>query len=159
MNYSYLFGVLVGIAIGIFLLIAFRKKGNCKEGYDERQLIIRGKAYQYGFFSILVTLIGIAIVAELKGTHSIDPILYIAIPMTVGPFVFAMYAIIKDAFLGMGDSNRMLALYFFVFVANAFGAYGSVKGEENAILNLCMCFLFGSVLIALLIKRGLEKER
>ena len=49
MNYSYLFGVLVGIAIGIFLLIAFRKKGNCKEGYDERQLIIRGKAYQYGF--------------------------------------------------------------------------------------------------------------
>ena len=159
MNYSYLFGVLVGIAIGIILLIAFRKKGDCKEGYDERQLIIRGKAYQYGFFSILATLIGFACIAEFIGTHSIDPILYIAIPMTVGLFVFAMYAIIKDAFLGMGDSNRMLVLYFCVFVANAFGAYGLLKGEENAILNLCLCFLFASVLIALLIKRGLEKER
>ena len=57
MNY-YLLGVVVGIvfALAVFFISAYlhRKKHPETGKYDERQIIGRGKAFQAGFFTLLL---------------------------------------------------------------------------------------------------------
>ena len=58
MNMSYVAGILVGILIAVILVKLFARKlhtnGEKKDRYDERQLVLIGKGYKYGFYGILI---------------------------------------------------------------------------------------------------------
>lgn len=53
------FGVIMGLATGLIitaiLMTFFNKDGRLKTQYDERQKSVRGRAYKYGFYGIVIT--------------------------------------------------------------------------------------------------------
>ena len=90
---AYNIGMLVGIAValGIFAVIAAinRKRGKPGE-FDERQELIRGKAYQHAFFAVMIfsALYGLAVVTVERPLMADGVSALIA--MFVGIAVFAV---------------------------------------------------------------------
>lgn len=48
------FGIILGLVIAVILLRVANTNKKIKTDYDERQQMIRGKGYMYGFYTVLV---------------------------------------------------------------------------------------------------------
>ena len=153
-----------GIIAGIFIVVvitALKKVMKHTCDYDERQLNIRGKAYQYGFLTVQI-LLAMALMISLE--EDIPEWLNLMntsiVIFSCGMAVFAGYSVYKDAFIPLHiNGKRFIVLYAIVFIMNATAAYSSIKVGNNAVANICMCLLFGSLFCALLLKQWSNKEQ
>ena len=95
----------LGIAVGVFagsLLVLFRnrlskEKQDC---YDERQVIVRGKGYQYAFFTTMGLLMLYAAFAEPIEKYMEAGIIPLAILLFSG-LILMGYCLFHDAFWGL----------------------------------------------------------
>ena len=82
--------------IAMVLLVSRRSKG-AEGNFDERQLMIRGKAYKYGFIATLAALTAVML---CNSVFQFDMMLLGAgACLFTGLTVFAVYCIWNDAFL------------------------------------------------------------
>lgn len=130
---------LVVMVFMVLMVARIRKKGTAKV-FDERQLIIRGKAYKYGFFSALAAL---AVLIFCNAVLSFDMLLFGAAScMFFGLTVFAVYCIWNDAFLSFKQKpSSYLLIGGIVIVVNGSGVVKRlVEGTEIAeLLNDVFC--------------------
>lgn len=121
MSLSYLAGVLVGIAIVLLITFILRKARGASirgaEEYDERQLIIRGKGYKYGFATFMIY----GIIYFLYSTVGGKPIMLDGVAtflgVMLGVFVLACYNILNDAQFGYKDSGKRALLVYGIVAA------------------------------------------
>lgn len=166
----YLFSIYLPIIIfAVILLFAFalrKARGNVAE-YDERQLVIRGKGYQYGF---LTSLIYMFIIVYLDYTNLLDNIsttVVIMVGIFLSLLVFAGYCIIKDAFLSLTQNRKHYMILCCVIVIidalNVFIAISENKVIQNGAINSNILIngltglLFAIMLVLLIIKNIISK--
>ena len=132
----------LGIAIGFFatsFLVLFRNRlsKDKQDCYDERQVIVRGKGYQYAFFTTMGLLMLYATFAEPIEKYLEAGIIPLAILLFSG-LILMGYCLFHDAFWGLSSkkNKRMVVTVWALF----------------SVLKSCI-----SLIIALLIKCGLPE--
>lgn len=158
----YIAGILCGIVVGLAVLLVSRKKG-AKKQYDERQMLGRGKAFQAGFFTLLISVS----VVNLCGYAGILP--GSAFFWQVGAIifsvaVFALTAIHLDAYVSMTDSPKRIlfsgTVLFLCLVSMAFVNLHSSHepNHDFAYIDLMLAAVWGLILLALLGKQRRKAE-
>ncbi len=171
MNIATLVGAFVGVFVGIVivaLLLKFTKtdKSNkCK--YDERQQLVRGKGYQWGFFSMMAISV-LSIVLEMgEMALPVEDSVVHFVSIIVGVGVYAGYCIMKDSYFALNENKKTVLIIFGVvgIINLSNGIVRIMDGSmmENGVVNYnCINFLCGilfvAIFILLLIKGMLDKR-
>lgn len=113
---TYFIGIVVGfLVLAVWMLI----RRNADGEYDERQMLVRGRAYQYGF----ATLVFYNLIYGAAYMYSVpdwcDNMVGMLIGVLLSLAVFCGYCIWKDAYMNLNQSPG--------FVYFIFGALGVVN--------------------------------
>lgn len=162
-------GFIVGFVLVLFIALAVniiykKKNGACE--YDERQLLERGNAFKYGFFAMLISLVALLLINE-SGFVTFGISFGSMITIAVGLVVYAVYSIMKDAYLNLNTTNtRYTILIGAVGICNlASGILAAIEdgidftsSELGAGLNLICGIMLFIVFVALIVKRFIPEE-
>ena len=160
-------GILVGLIIAVFLVRMANTDKKVKSEYDERQLRVRGDAYRYAFYTVLIYETILAILAAGRITLPVQSYLVHFAGILLGCLVLSGYSIWKDAWWGINNNRKRYAVVFIVCaVLNLIPVVGSITagtlmqdGELTApFLNAMICFMLLVVGIELLIKHLMDKR-
>ena len=162
-------GVAIGILVGLVIAVALVRFSNndkkYRAQYDERQLKIRGDAYRYAFYTLLVweTISFLICLSELPLPFGYET-LHVG-GIFIGCLVLAAICIWKDAYWGL-NSNRKR--YGVIFVAggllNALPIFFALKGSHSAEeasfpwVNLMACLMLLISGAELLIKHLMDRR-
>ena len=160
--------VLVGILV-IFIVIMVAKGAKQKQEYDERQQMERLKASRLGFLVMLCIAFLYTIFLSAWEPMRAYSALFLCVLLFSGLGSYAVYAIIKDAFLGIKQSpGRYLLLCVAIILANLITPIiALVQGTPAAeylkslmVMNLVIPLTFSVIGIALIVKMiRARKER
>lgn len=150
--------ILGGAIAAWMLLIAFfaeREKRSQKNGrYDERQLAARGRAFQWGFFTMVVYYLVYGFVTDCFGIVWCDRLFGTLLGIQLGTLVFCVICIFSDAYLRPADSrtgaligiNCIGASQLFIYLSH----YRSEPPVRNGVVTeTCVYLLF--IALALMI--------
>lgn len=115
----------------LIVFFIFTLKQSKKSNYDERQELIRGRGYKYGFLTILSLD---AIFLILNGQVKVSSLLMIMIPLFAGVWVFSMYTIWNSAYFALDQNKVKLFSWIFVII----GVMNCIKGIEGLIKKTLM---------------------
>lgn len=131
-------GVSVGIIAGLFVVALLFKKKVLDMHFDERQERARGKAFQYGFFTLLASTYVYGISDVMFGRWC-DVLAGVTICLAISLCVFAITCILKDAYLSLREKPRTVMTMFALLSAVnlGFGGISAASGElmENGVLT------------------------
>ena len=167
MNY-YLLGMIVGVifALAFFILSLFirKKKGAYPCKYDERQMVGRGKAFQAGFFTLLIAG-AVCNIWDFASPLPGGSFLWNMGVLLLGITVFALTAIHFDAYLSLNENPRQFLLtgICFVFAMAAIGLNNlqndRPEGRIMGIINFGVGIVWIIIVAALLLhRRSSQKE-
>ncbi len=164
---DYVFYAILAIVILAVIIKSLKMAKANPSKYDERQLIMRGKAYKIGFMTILVLTASYIFLSLSFDELIMYGYLWNCVSLFVGITVFAVYSVWNDAFFPLkDDANSYILLYIFVIIANYIGISPVVQ-ETNSIADVLLsyrltnvlCILsFTIVLITLLIKKHIDRK-
>ena len=154
MGNGYKIGLIFGVVVGIFvvvILLAVSKKGNeTKCQFDERQELVRGRGFKYGFFTMMI---GNAVmlflnILEIPLFSQLEVAMTASILAGVG--VFAGYCIWNDGYFALNENRRFLMIMFaLIGVMNLIIGIGNlVAGEaiQDGVLSFRSVNFFCAVL-------------
>ena len=151
MTIYYALGLVCGVAVGLvfvaLLVWLTRKMGGkvdleCKKGaYDERQLLARGVAYKYAFYTLLLGVVSIAIL-DTMGIKIFMSLAGIMLIIFVSLAVFATICIMKDAYMSLYENVKGVVIMFSaVALINLVTAISNIVAGtsliENGELSVC----------------------
>ncbi|MBO4864043.1 MAG: hypothetical protein J5517_06740 [Eubacterium sp.] len=129
---GYAVGLAVGIIIGIICLrFAFKRLNTDKQNtkYDERQIIVRGKAYMLSFWSLVIMLAIYSVFCTFVESYdlfvpiqtSLIPVLMILVSIVIN----CGYCIFNDGYFGVNSERKKW--------------YSSITiiGVANIVIGLC----------------------
>ncbi|MBE5880438.1 MAG: hypothetical protein E7288_10780 [Lachnospiraceae bacterium] len=159
---SFIFGAAIGLTV-VGIVLAITKNGNkTKCEYDERQELVRGRGFKYGFFSMLIGN-GIFIMLKVLGVTLFDNIeAAMMISIIIGVCIFASYCIWNDGYFALNENRRKLyivlgvigGINIIVSIGNI--VHGSILEEGRLTLqsgNLFVAIVFIVIFIVLLLKQ------
>lgn len=117
------FGLCVGIFIGALVLALMFKKKVLSMEFDERQERARGKAFQYSFFALIISLY-IYGISEMALGRWCDVMAGVTLCVSLGICVFAVTCILKDAYLSLREKPRQIMTLFILITAFNLGVGG-----------------------------------
>ena len=162
----YILGIAVGLIFGVclfFFIYAKRKKAGNYE-YDERQMAGRGKAFQYGFYTVLVAgcVYACADFADMLPGKGLP---WLVGALLLGVAVFALAAIHFDAYYGFraraGSYYIMGVCFMLAMVFTGISNVSSGDPDKAAfgIVNFEVAALWLVIVVALLLhQRGSKEE-
>ena len=167
---EYNIGMLVGIAvaIGIFAVIAAIGKKRGRRGeFDERQELIRGKAYQHAFFAVMLysALYGLLVVTAERPL--MEDGLSALIAMFVGIAVFAVESIARDAFFTAKNRPKSyIILYAAVIFSQLVNAVGNIREGglvQDGVLTMdvlpIVCAAVFTIILAVIIVKAAQPQK
>ena len=104
-------GVAAGILAGLLIVALLFKKKVLDMHFDERQERARGKAFQYGFFTLIITAYAYGASDMIFGRWC-DALVGVTICLAVSMCVFAVTCILKDAYLSLREKPRTIMTFF-----------------------------------------------
>ena len=137
-----------------------------KDNFDERQLLIRGNAYRYAYYTALMLLAVWMIISEVFTSMPVTSGLAVFIIMMISIDVYAIYSILNDAYFGINFDRRRYFIFFLVVVAmNLIGGVVNIIGNEVTAqfgllecANLTVAVGFVPILVLMGLKSGKDKE-
>jgi hypothetical protein len=162
----WLIAITFGIAISCIAMKSLNKGQKVKQKYDERQLLVRGDAYKYGFLATLITN-GVLMTLSVDGQTEFLGVSAFFLPIFVGIVAQITYSIFKDAYIGLNDNTKNYLIFMaFVGILNlAIAIIATINGEliENGVLAYSFLnYLCGGLFIILglelFIKSRLDKK-
>ena len=170
MTTTFLIGVIAGlVTVAIIFKIAGKFVGahafNSND-YDERQLLVRGNAYRYAFYTAII-LMGIwMIIAEFISDLPVTTGLALFIIILVSIDVYAVYSILNDAYFGVKyDKRRYFGFFLIIIAINLIGGISNIVNRDISIpfglmecANIAITVAFLPLVILLAIKTFGSKE-
>ena len=104
-------GIAAGLAAGMLVLALLFKKKVLDMHFDERQERARGKAFQYGFFTLLIAAYAYGVSDMLLGRWC-DVLTGVTLCVALAICVFAITCILKDAYLSLREKPRTIMAFF-----------------------------------------------
>ena len=150
------------IFVLVLIIVSFTLRKKNLPDYDERQELIRGKAYRTGFYATLV-FIGFAIV--LDSTNSLpflDSTILYGTTVLGGVLVFAVYCVWNEAYFGLNQkSSTAMFILAFIGILNLFiGIMNYFKGNlffngklSFSFMNFVCAFMFIVLFATILLKK------
>ena len=152
-------GVFVGLAAGLlaglaFIMSLFKKKV-LDMHFDERQERARGKAFQYGFFTLLIAAYAYGVSDVLLGRWC-DVLTGVTLCIALALCVFAVTCILKDAYLSLREKPRTVMTMFALISAMnlGFGVMYALSGglvEDGVLTFRAVNPVIGFVTLVILI--------
>jgi hypothetical protein len=110
MNNSYTTGLAFGICFALIAYVVIYKfqKEKLSGHYDERQELIRGRAYKYALFTMIFLLLA-DLLADGFGLYENTPLSHSFTSLFIlmsGLLVYAVYCIKNDSYFGVGINIR-----------------------------------------------------
>lgn len=135
---GYIFGLLVGILVGVGIIALLFKLKVMDLTFDERQERARGQAYKYGFWTLMTCLLLYGFSDMVLGRWC-DVIAGAMLCIAVALMVFASVCIVKDAYLSLKEKPRKVMTLLTVITALnlAIGAMNLKSGRvvESGVLT------------------------
>lgn len=163
----YSFGIIAGLLICYVVLKKINKNGKVRTDYDERQKVVRGKAYTWGFYGIVIANAILMLLSSVDGVIKMLGFSAFFIPIFVGIVVQISYSIFKDGYVGQNTNMTKYIIFMtLVSIINiGFGIYEIVDNTmmvdgvlQNGFLNLLCGALFIIMAIELIIKKVIDKR-
>ena len=137
--------------------------------FDERQELIRGKAYKYGFFTMMIMTLFVMAAIEFNISLPVTASLAMFIALLISIDVYAVYSIINDAYFGVGTNKMRYCIFFIIIMAvNLFAGISNLNSMagtgRNMVLgfsdgaNLCVALAFLPILVIMIVKILEEKK-
>lgn len=156
-----MFGILGALLIVTILSLAKRRKTGRPDDYDERQLLIRGKAYQHAFIlTLCVAALYGGLVAITERAYMADGVAPLLVTF-IGVGAFAAESILRDAFYtAQNRPKTYILLYAACILSQIFGAVDHIREHDLVrdgvltmnVLPLACTVLFSVILICLVVK-------
>lgn len=163
----YLLGVICGVAVGLVLVAALvwltRKMGGKidldikKDAYDERQLLARGVAYKFAFYTLLIGMVIIALMEEIAGIKLFMSMAGVWAMACISLAVFVTICIVKDAYMSLYENVKGVVIMFSgVALLNIVIAISNIIDGapwiENGVLSVgCTNLIVGVLFVYILI--------
>lgn len=166
-SFGYVMGLLVGLVIAAILLKYGNTNHRYKTQYDERQKEYRGRAYQYGFYTLLIFEVLLMIPEFGEITLPIPGYILHFAGCTVGILVVTSYCIWKDVYWGLNNNRKRYGLIFLACgILNAIPVIGAIThgglirdGKlESPAINLFVLIMMVVISAELLVKASLDKK-
>lgn len=108
---GFLAGVAVGCLVGILMLKLMKKDKAVKCKLDERQQIVRGLGFQYGFFGWMIFQ-GLCIAADLIWEIKLmDMSMMLFCGMMVGTVIYVSYSIWHDGYFSLNENPKRVKIF------------------------------------------------
>ena len=117
-------GVLCGLALVAFIMWLVKKMGGKvdlehRNAYDERQLVVRGKAYKAAYLTLTAYMIIFAILDDLMEIMLFMSVGGIWLGICLSILVFAVICIVEDAYMSLYENAKgIILLLSFVAIVN-----------------------------------------
>ena len=149
------FGLMVGLLAGIAFIMFLFKKKVLDMHFDERQERARGKAFQYGFFTLLIAAYAYGISDVLLGRWC-DVLMGVTLCIALALCVFAVTCILKDAYLSLREKPRTVMTMFALLstINLGFGGMYALSGDlvEDGVLTFrAVNPIIGAAILVILI--------
>lgn len=168
---EYLIGVICGVVCGLLLVAVILKltknDGSIKCKYDERQQILRGKGFKYGFFSLIIYNMIYALADSVLEKVYAESSVIIFIGICFGVIVYAGYCIWHEAYFSLNENPKKVIVAFLLiavinFIVTAFDIKES-KLVKNGVLQFeainFLCGIFMLIIVfEILIKKVFAKR-
>lgn len=168
-NDARILGAVVGAIVALVIVIIIRKFILNKEmttQYDEMQKQIRGEAYKYAFFAMII-FEALVVILTLGVEIPAEPYVIHFFAMVVGITVQASYSIWKGAYVGLNmNLKRYVILITIIALFNLFTAFMDWRdgdlitdGKFQApTINLLCGLMFAVIGVVGLVKRLTDRE-
>ena len=160
-----LFSVMMLIVLVLICVSLSFKKKNLPD-FDERQELIRGKAYKTGFYATLL-LIALALIFDSTGSLPfLNSTLLYGTTILGGVLVFAVYCVWNEAYFGLNQkTSSVMFILAFIGIMNLFiGIINFVRGSMIVggkltfnFMNFICAFMFIVLFITMLLKKITNK--
>ena len=149
------FGLMVGLLVGIAFIMFLFKKKVLDMHFDERQERARGKAFQYGFFTLLIAAYAYGLSDVLLGRWC-DVLTGVTLCIALALCVFAVTCILKDAYLSLREKPRTVMTMFALLstINLGFGGMYALSGDlvEDGVLTFrAVNPIIGAAILVILI--------
>lgn len=141
-NLAYSLGVIAGVLFvalicGVVALVASRRGKSAGAQFDERQIVARGKAYRYAFFTVLIYLLAWGLFELAAGIRLWDTYTGCFLGVFLSVTVFAVVAILNDAYFAVNEKPATyLGLSALIAILNlGTGVWNLYDGDEPIIEN------------------------
>lgn len=177
MSSEYMAGYALGVFLVLFAAIAiwvFVRKmsttdGRTKCSFDERQELVRGKGFKYGFFTLIIYDMAICCVAGAypEVLSFVDAQLQMFIGVVLSVVVFACYCIWNEGYFALNEHpKRLLIIFAFVAILNTIiGIINAIDGMyvvEGVLTfscsNIVCAAMFYIIFVVLLMKTISNKK-
>lgn len=162
---AYTLGVMFGILIAVLIVTIFsyfkRRKYGRPDDYDERQQLIRGKAYQHAFIvTLCVAALYGGLVALTERAYMADGVAALLVTF-IGIGTFGAESILRDAFYTAHNRPKTyILLYAACILSQIAGTVGHIRANDLVldgvltmnVLPLACTVLFSVILVCLIIK-------
>lgn len=162
----------ITIAAALFIVIfiaVLAKKKSCS--FDERQELIRGRAFKYAFFSILIYVIGYGAISLMLEKDFMTTSAALFTGVFISFVIFAVYNIWNESFFALKQAPiNFILLFSSTAICSGYTGICSIKDGsimENGLLNFeCLSIVSSiafvivviTILIRLIINKKAEQE-
>ena len=155
-------GILIGLILAVALILIANNNRKFKTEYDERQLRVRGDAYRYAFYSVIICEVILLILAIGEFTLPIPEYVLHFGGILIGCLVLSGYCIWKDAYWGLNNNRKRYGIILVVAgLLNALPLYMALStgsGSDFPYVNMLTCIMLLVVGIELLLKHFLDQH-
>lgn len=155
----------IGLAVGLLVVaicVAATKKGDdIKNQFDERQELVRGKGFKYGFFTMMISNAALLVLKILEIPLFSNMEVAMTASIVIGVSVFASYCIWNDGYFALNENRKSLLIMFGLIstlnlVIGIGNVFAGVIIENGAFTfrstNLFCALMFIAVFIVMLAK-------
>ena len=172
MNNAQGIGMVVGLMVGLILAVCLLKFANknhkAKTNYDERQELIRGTAYRYAFYAVVICEAVLALLDIFGVTIPLNTFLTHFSVIVIGGIVLAGYSIWKGVYWGLNnDKKRYIAIIVIATFINALPVAGAIRNGEMIVdgqfdlawLNVMVLIMMAAIGIVAVVKMLVDKNQ
>lgn len=155
-------GILVGLIVAFVLIRLANSNRKVKAEYDERQLRVRGDAYRYAFYTVVIWEAVLIVLAYGDFHLPVPDIALHFAGIIIGALVLSTICIWKDAYWGLNNNRKSYGIILVVAgVFNAIPVVGRLSdaaGSDFPYVNLLCCVMLVVVGAELLLKQLADKR-
>ena len=155
-------GILIGLILAFALILISNNNRKVRTEYDERQIRVRGDAYRYAFYSVIICEVILLILAFGEFTPPVPEYVLHFGGILIGVLVLCTYCIWKDAYWGLNNNRRRYGIILVVAgLLNAIPLFGALSHKTTLdfpYVNLLTCIMLLVVGAELLLKQFLDRR-
>lgn len=130
---AFVIGLAVGLLIVAICVAATKKGDDMKNQFDERQELVRGQGFKYGFFTMMIANVALLVLKILEIPLFSNMEVAMTASIVIGVSVFASYCIWNDGYFALNENRKSLLIMF-----GLIGALNLVIGIGNVFAGVIM---------------------